>query len=244
MPRKKLIVMPGDDVHTVFRVVNREFVFVGQAEHDLFLRALRRQKLRYGAAIYAWVGMGNHHHVFNQVPVKWHEETAHARFQKAEGVPMPVSTMVCDTQSYFARTFNHFTGRCGDLIDGRTKQIRICGDFHALTLLIYIFLNPVRAGIVSDPADYSFTNYRAYAFGSDGDADLFQLHPAFLRLGHSPAERQVRFRGLIQHAQETWAKKRWPGASGHNGPGKGVPARAYEDFLRHSLDWGARVKFF
>jgi hypothetical protein len=34
-----------------------------------------------------------------------------------------------------------------------------------LTCLRYIELNPVRAGMVSDPGDYRWSSYRAHAFG-------------------------------------------------------------------------------
>jgi putative transposase len=51
----------------------------------------------------------------------------------------------------------------------------------------YIELNPVRAGIVEDPADYPWSSFRHHALGVRDP--LLSDHSEYLRLGATPAAR-------------------------------------------------------
>ena len=231
------MISPGDDVHTVFRTINREFLFKSPKDHELFLIALRRQARRYKVQHYAWIGMSNHHHLFNQSAYQWHSETSFAKGQLIKRKEFPVEFMVRDTQSYFAKLFNHVNCRDGDLIKDRTKTIKVYGNHHAMVLLIYIFLNPVRAGIVTHPKKYPFSNYYQYAYGKDNFKGLFSLHPAFLALGHHCQDRQEKFRYLIDQSIGDWGIHKWPGASGTHGPGRDSETKAFKEFFEHSYNW-------
>jgi putative transposase len=61
----------------------------------------------------------------------------------------------------------------------------------------YIELNPVRAGMVNDPADYPWSSYHYNALGQPSDLVLPQ--PEFLRLGVSNEARQAAYRELFKH---------------------------------------------
>jgi putative transposase len=61
----------------------------------------------------------------------------------------------------------------------------------------YIELNPVRAGMVIDPADYPRSSYHYNALGQP--SDLVVPHPEFLRLGGSNKARQVAYRDLFKY---------------------------------------------
>ncbi|MGD9951863.1 MAG: hypothetical protein AB7S87_04685, partial [Burkholderiales bacterium] len=63
---------------------------------------------------------------------------------------------------------------------------------YVLACMRYIELNPVRAGIVREPARYRWSSYRANALGED-DA-LVTPHALYCALGRSPAERQAAYR--------------------------------------------------
>ena len=60
---------------------------------------------------------------------------------------------------------NHTYGRTGALWDGRYKSSLIQAGTYLLVCQRYIELNPVRAGMVSDPGDYRWSSYRANALG-------------------------------------------------------------------------------
>jgi hypothetical protein len=52
--------------------------------------------------------------------------------------------------------------RTGHVFQGRFKAILIDADNYLLELVRYIHLNPVRAGIVSNPSDYDWSGHHAY----------------------------------------------------------------------------------
>jgi REP element-mobilizing transposase RayT len=60
----------------------------------------------------------------------------------------------------FSQWFNGRSGRAGTLWEGRFKSVLVEGTGRTLsTMAAYIDLNPVRAGIVNDPADYRWSGY-------------------------------------------------------------------------------------
>ncbi|MBK1882556.1 transposase [Luteolibacter pohnpeiensis] len=59
----------------------------------------------------------------------------------------------------FTQWFNRTQGRTGRLWEDRFKSVIVEDGFAAKTMAAYIDLNPVRAGMVKDPADYRWSSY-------------------------------------------------------------------------------------
>jgi len=59
----------------------------------------------------------------------------------------------------FTRWFNRTHTRTGTLWEERFKSVIVEGGVAARTMAAYIDLNPVRAGMVKDPADYRWSSY-------------------------------------------------------------------------------------
>jgi REP element-mobilizing transposase RayT len=59
----------------------------------------------------------------------------------------------------FTRWFNRTHNRTGTLWEDRFKSVIVESGTAARTIAAYIDLNPVRAGMVSDPADYRWSSY-------------------------------------------------------------------------------------
>ena len=59
----------------------------------------------------------------------------------------------------FTRWFNRTHNRCGTLWEERYKSVIVESGVAARTVAAYIDLNPVRAGMVSDPAEYRWSSY-------------------------------------------------------------------------------------
>jgi putative transposase len=72
---------------------------------------------------------------------------------------------------------NHTYGRTGTLWDSRHKSSLVQVETYLLLCQRYIELNPVRAGMVCDPADYPWSSYRANALGQ-ANAILSPLTPS------------------------------------------------------------------
>ncbi len=59
----------------------------------------------------------------------------------------------------FTRWFNRTYNRTGTLWEERYKSVIVESGIAARTMAAYIDLNPVRAGMVSDPAEYRWSSY-------------------------------------------------------------------------------------
>jgi putative transposase len=70
----------------------------------------------------------------------------------------------------FTRWFNRTHSRTGTLWEERFKSVIVESGVAARTLAAYIDLNPVRAGMVKDPADYRWSSYgEAVGGGTKGN---------------------------------------------------------------------------
>lgn len=70
----------------------------------------------------------------------------------------------------FTRWFNRMHSRTGTLWEERFKSVIVESGVAARTMAAYIDLNPVRAGMVRDPADYRWSSYgEAIGGGAKGN---------------------------------------------------------------------------
>lgn len=77
-----------------------------------------------------------------------------------------LSSFLKDLKQRFTQWYNHRHKRCGTLWEGRFKSVLVeNGEQTLLTMAAYIDLNPVRAGLVNDPADYPWCGYGAAVAG-------------------------------------------------------------------------------
>ena len=90
-------------------------------------------------------------------------------------------------------------GRSGTLWEGRYRATVVDCERYLLTVMRYIELNPVRAGMVADPGSYPWSSYLRHALGESGpNAAWLTPHPEYLKLGQSDLERQRAFRELFK----------------------------------------------
>jgi putative transposase len=90
-------------------------------------------------------------------------------------------------------------GTTGHVWQGRFKS-PVCQDSdHLLVVLRYIEANPLRAGMVSDPADYLWSSYQCHGMGrADSLLDPF---PEWEQLGRTEAQRRARWRRKVRAGQ-------------------------------------------
>jgi len=96
---------------------------------------------------------------------------------------------------HYVRYFNHTYGRTGTLWEGRFKSCLVDAEDYLLACHRYIELNPVRAGIVAVPEDYTWSSYRANGFGQQ--MKLWTPHRVYLELGSTIRERAAAYRELF-----------------------------------------------
>jgi putative transposase len=96
----------------------------------------------------------------------------------------------------YVRLFNKRSQRSGTLFEGRYKSTLIQTERYLLACMAYIDLNPVRAGMVTQPQEYPWSSYGHYA-GLRTDP-LITPHPHFWNLGNTPFAREAAYVDLVR----------------------------------------------
>jgi putative transposase len=91
--------------------------------------------------------------------------------------------------------FNRRHDRTGTLWEGRFRSSAIDSERYLFECQRYIELNPIRAGMVSHPADYEWSSYRVNAEGAI--SFLVTAHPRYMALGSTEIERRHAYRKLF-----------------------------------------------
>jgi putative transposase len=177
MPRSFRIFIPDVPVHLMNRGINRMDVFHDDADRTSFLAALKHASTQYQVSVHGFVVMTNHFHLVTTPPDR-----------------VSVPRMMKDLGVRYVRHYNGKYDRIGTVWNGRYKPKTIQDDPYALTCLLYVDQNPVRAGLVVRPEDYAWSSYSAHAWGRW--LDWLTPHRSYLALGNTAEERQRVYRGL------------------------------------------------
>jgi REP-associated tyrosine transposase len=178
MPRLPRISPLGIPQHVIQRGNNRQVCFVSEQDMAAYANWLEEYAKKFGVSVHAWVFMTNHVHLL---------VTPHAVDS--------VSTMMQSLGRRYVRYFNRKYRRSGTLWEGRFKASLVQSETYLLICQRYIELNPVRAGMVSDPADYVWSSYQAHGLGKE--IALHSPHREYLSLGCDDKARQQVYRELF-----------------------------------------------
>lgn len=178
MARLPRIDVPGIPQHLIVRGNNRSLMFRDDADRCIFFGFLDRALAECACEIHAYVLMPNHVHLL---------ATGHLAGELSE--------LMQRVGRKFARLMNLRWGRTGTLFEGRFRSSLVDSEAYLFTCMRYIELNPVRAGIVSHPGDFSWSSYSSNASGSPNG--ILVPHTLYRGLGTTPQERGAAYRGLV-----------------------------------------------
>jgi REP element-mobilizing transposase RayT len=144
MPRSVRIEVAGGFYHVMARGNRREKIFLDEADRGHFLEALGEACAMTGWRVHAWVLLSNHYHLMVETPE-----------------PNLVAGMQW-LQNTVTRRFNVRHRAWGRVFGDRYKAVAVEGGsrYYYETLMDYIHLNPVRAGLVRAAAHQSLLDYR------------------------------------------------------------------------------------
>jgi putative transposase len=126
--------------------------------------------------------------------------TNHVHLPATPAATGGISCMMQAVGSRYVGSFNSRYRRTGTLWEGRFKAALVDTDSYLLTCYRYIELNPVRAHMTNDPADYPWSSYHHNAFGQY--SPLIAPHEQYTALGTTPDTRQAAYRALIDEKLE------------------------------------------
>ena len=179
MARLPRLTVPGYLHHVLQRGNNRQAIFVDAADYTHMLGLLAAQARQNQVAVHAYVLMGNHLHLL-------------ATPATAEGLPRMMQAV---GRSY-VRYFNQRHQRTGTLWEGRYRSTIMQPERYLLACMVYIALNPVRAGLVAQAADYPWSSH-AHSLGLRADP-LVTPHALYWALGNTPFAREAAYAALVQ----------------------------------------------
>ncbi|MGM9483688.1 REP-associated tyrosine transposase [Roseateles sp. NT4] len=178
MARLPRLILPGQPHHVILRGNNRQAIFFSDHDRQHMLATLGEVAALYRVSIHAYVLMDNHLHLLLTPP----EADALSRMMQALG------------RRYVA-WFNVRHHRSGTLWEGRFRAGLIEGERHLLACMRYIELNPVRAGLCQEAAQWPWSS-AAHHLGRTR-SPLVTEHELYWSLGNTPFEREHAYAELM-----------------------------------------------
>jgi putative transposase len=146
MARKPRIEFEGALYHVITRGNQKQRIFRGTEDYERYLKILGDYKTRYDFALYAYVLMRSHVHLLM--------ETKEA----------PLSRILQGINQSYTMYFNRRYATVGHLFQGRYKAILCDRDSYLLSLVKYIHMNPVRAGVAKTLDAYPWSSHESYVW--------------------------------------------------------------------------------
>lgn len=179
MARLTRLNMPGVPQHVIQRGNNRKACFFDEQDYKVYLDKLKEYSQKLDVEVHSFVLMTNHVHLL-MTP------------KEGNGV----SRLMQSLGRYYVRYINKKYDRTGTLWEGRYKSTIIDSERHLLTVSRYIELNPVRAGMVEQPAEYPWSSFKRNALGTP--ITLVTPHEVYERLAKTDKTRQKRYLALFE----------------------------------------------
>lgn len=144
MPRRLRLHLPGGFYHATLRGNHQQDIFVAEGDRALLNVIVARALDAHGARLHAYCWMTNHLHLLVQVGGE------------------PLGGLMRQIASEFARAMQSKMATTGHYFERRYHATLVDVETYLKALLRYIHMNPVEAGIVSDPAHFPWSSHRAY----------------------------------------------------------------------------------
>lgn len=179
MARLPRLTVPGYPHHVIQRGNNRAPIVASPQDRETLLALIAENAHKFRVALHAYVLMDNHFHLL-LTP------------ESDDGVPH----MMQAVGRRYVRYFNDLHHRTGTLWEGRYKSTLIQSEQYLLACMTYIDLNPVRAGMVTQPQDFPWSSHRHY-LGQALDRRLTP-HALYWALGNTPFAREAAYAEMVR----------------------------------------------
>jgi putative transposase len=144
MARKPRIHIPGGFYHVILRGNDGQDILFSDQDREHLETLVHDGKDRFKHRIHAYCWMSNHVHLLIQVS------------------EVPLSKLIHNLSFRYASYINKKRSRKGHLFQGRYKAILVDAENYLHELVRYIHLNPVRAGVATNPQDYKWSGHQCY----------------------------------------------------------------------------------
>ena len=123
---------------------DRTDVFFDDDDRRCYLELLSKAVVWFRLRVYAYALMSNHIHLFLRTMLP------------------NISEVMYHVNIAYAHYFNKRHRKTGHLFESRFKSKLVQEDRYFLSLLRYVHINPVKAGMAASPEEYAWSSHRAY----------------------------------------------------------------------------------
>lgn len=182
MARRPRYELGGGLAHVTSRTVRKLPLFLGQRDALAFLALLDHVTREIADwKIFAYCLMPTHVHLVVDAEV---DELSHA-MHRVNGI--------------YAQRFNRVHGFTGHLFQGRYHAKPVRDEAHLPGSLRYVVMNPVRAGLCSEPQNWRWSSYRAM-IGLAPAPGFLDVDRALSCFGLDEHAARDAFRDFVEHA--------------------------------------------
>ena len=177
MSRPLRLHVEGGLYHVILRGNHREVIFRAPEDRARLSELISEVIGSSRMSVHAFCWMPNHVHLLMEVS------------------DVPLGPAMMRIASRYARTAQWRRETTGHLFERRYRAILVDSERYLCELLRYIHLNPVRAGLVAEPAAYEWSGHRAYL----GLASWTWLTTSLAlgRFGNEPAAAREAYRRFV-----------------------------------------------
>jgi putative transposase len=162
MARRNIPFLPNNYYHIYNRGANKANIFRSDRDYFSLLRQVKRRITEFDITVIAYCLMSNHYHFV----------------LRQNGEPKINEFMQAVFHSY-SLWFNQTHKHSGTLFEGPFQAILIDRNEHLLHLCRYIHRNPLEAGIVVKPEQWTYSNYAEFIGERNGvlvDQDFVRVN--------------------------------------------------------------------
>ncbi len=178
MARLPRIVIPNQPLHIMHRGNNRQDIFESEEDMIRIKEDIAHALSKSDCSLHAYVIMSNHLHLL---------------ITPADKVQL--SKFMQTLANRYVRYYNATRNRTGTIWEGRFKSCLIDSENYLFTLYRYIEMNPVKANMVENIADYPWSSYQHNALGEKNS--LITEHPLYQDLGKSTELRAKNYQKIF-----------------------------------------------
>ncbi|NQT06297.1 MAG: transposase [Candidatus Omnitrophica bacterium] len=161
----------GATYHITTRCNNKENLIKSDIDFKRYRFIMEKSKEKYGFLLYDYVIMNNHVHSIIQL-----------------ASTLNISIIMHSINRWYSRWYNEHYKRKGHFWEDRFYGELIKDDIQLSAVMRYIELNPVRAGLCSNPIEWKHSGAKFYL---NGEKDkLIDVPEVYISLGETNNSRQ------------------------------------------------------
>jgi putative transposase len=141
--RRRRIQFPGAVYHVMARGNRKSMIVDDDDDRRSFMKTFSEAADNYQVRVYACCLMGTHYHALLDTPRR------------------NLSEFIRTVNGEYSKTFNHRHARVGHTFQQRFESLLVQREKYLRRVARYIALNPVKAGLCPDAADWRWSTHRA-----------------------------------------------------------------------------------